>query len=148
MRCVHRSFDHTEAEIVGGLLRAEGCPAHVFENGLSRLRWYEVIAFGGARVMVDDADLDSAIEVLARWRKGDYCLASDDCCPRCNSPEIEENPNYRGWSYFVSCGLGLPVLPVLKCRERCKACGHRWKATPPASYRQTTLSVEGDGTAR
>lgn len=148
MHCVHRSFDHTEAEIVAGLLRAEGCTAHVFENGLSRLRWYEVIAFGGARVMVDDADLDPAIEVLARWREGDYCLEDDDRCPRCNSSDIEENPNYRGWSFFFGCGLGLPLLPVLKWRERCKACGHRWKATPPANYRETSLSAEGSNTAR
>ena len=141
MRCVHRSFDHTEAEIVAGLLRAEGCPVHVFENGLSRLRWYEVIAFGGARVMVADEDLETATEVLARWRHGDYCLDDEDRCPHCNSGDIEENPNYRGWSFFLGYFLGLPLWPMLKWRERCRSCGHRWKAIPPDSYAEMSPSI-------
>ena len=131
---VHRSFDHTEAEIVAGLLRAEGCPAYAFENGLSRLKWYQVIAFGGAVVMVPDEYLDTATDVLARWRRGDYCLDDDDRCPRCASSDIEENPNYRGWAFFLACFLGLPLWPALKWRERCRSCGHHWKAAPPDSY--------------
>lgn len=141
MRCVHRSYDHTQAEIVAGLLRAEGCQVYVFENGLSRLRWYEVIAFGGARVMVADEDLESATEVLARWQHGDYCLDDDDRCPRCDSGDIEENPGYRGWAFFFGCVVGLPLWPMFKWRQRCRSCGHRWKATPPDTYAEASRSI-------
>jgi hypothetical protein len=134
MRRVHRSFDYTEAEIVASLLRTEGCPAHVFENGLSRLKWYQVIAFGGPVVVVADEYLDAANDVLARWRRGDYCLESEDRCPRCDSRDIEDNPNYRGWAFFFGCFLGLPLWPALKWRERCRSCHYHWKALPPDSY--------------
>jgi hypothetical protein len=141
MQRVHRSFDPTEADIVAGLLRAEGCPAHVFENGLSRLKWYQVIAFGGAMVTVSDENLDAATEILARWRRGDYCLDDDDRCPRCDSADIEANPNYRGWAFFFGCLLGLPLWPALKWRERCRSCGNRWKAIPLETYAQLRPSI-------
>lgn len=141
MLCVHRSFNTTEAEIVAGLLRAEGCQVHVFENGLSRLKWCQVIAFGGTRVMVEDADVEAAIEVLARWQQGDYCLDDGDHCPRCNSHEIEANPNYRGWAFFFGCFLGLPLWPVLKWRERCISCGYRWRAIPPDTYAELSSTI-------
>jgi hypothetical protein len=116
----------------------------VFENGLSRLKWYEVIAFGGARVMVADEDLNTANEVLAHWRHGDYCLEDDDRCPRYDSSDIEENPSYRGWSFFFGCVMGLPLWPMLKWRERCKSCGYRWKATPPDAYAEVKPTIAED----
>lgn len=134
MRCVHRSFNHAEAEIVAGLLREEGCIAFVFENGLSRLEWHKVIAFGGARIMVPDACLELAREVLGRWQRGDYCLDDDERCPRCQGSDIEENPSYRGWAFFFGCFLGLPIWPALKWRQRCNTCGLHWKANPPDGY--------------
>ena len=141
MHCVHRSFDPTEAEIVAGLLRTEGCSVHVFKNGLSRLQWYEVIAFGGARVMVADADVAAAAEVLARLRQGDYCLDAEDRCPRCDSSDIEDNPNYRGWAFFLGCFLGLPLWPVIKWRERCRSCGYHSRATVPNTYAEVNASI-------
>jgi Putative prokaryotic signal transducing protein len=134
VRCVYQAYDHADAEIVAGLLRAEGCIAFVFENGLSRLKWYQVIAFGGLRVMVPDACFAQALEVLDHWRHGDYRLDCDDQCPRCDCTDIEENPNYRGWAFFLGSLLGLPLWPALKWRERCRACGYRWKAVLPGTY--------------
>ena len=133
-----------EAEIVAGLLRAEGCGVHVFENGLSRLQSYEVIAFDGMRVMVTDADLETATAVLARWQQGDYGLDDDDCCPRCHSGDIEENPNYRGWAFFFGCFPGLPLWPALKWRERCRSCGYHWKATMPDTYAEVNPIIAED----
>ncbi len=145
MRCVHRSFDHTEAEIVAGLLREEGCTAFVFENGLSRLKWFQVIAFGGFVVMVPDACHAQARDVIDCWWRGEYRIGSDDRCPRCQSSDMEENPNYRGWAYFFGCFLGLPIWPALKWRERCKSCGHHWKAVPPDTYAELSkLAVEAE----
>jgi Putative prokaryotic signal transducing protein len=147
MMCVYRSFDHTEAEIVAGLLREEGCPAFAFENGLSRLKWYQAIAFGGSVVMVPDESLEQANDVLDCWRRGDYRLEDDDECPRCHSSDIEENPNYRGWAFFLGGFLGLLLWPVLKWRERCKSCGHHWKAIPPDTYAELSPSIAETGTA-
>lgn len=138
MQCVHRSYDHAEAEIVAGLLREEGCAAFVFENGLSQLKWYQVIAFGGPLVMVPDACVTRARDVLDHWRRGDYCLDCEDRCPRCDGSDIEENPSYRGWAFFFGCFLGLPIWPALKWRERCKSCGYHWKAVPPDTYAELT----------
>jgi hypothetical protein len=145
MRCVHRSYGHAEAEIVAGLLREEGCTAFVFENGLSRLEWHRVIAFGGFVVMVPDACHAQAGNVVDRWRCGEYCIESDDCCPRCQSSNIEENPNYRGWAFFFGCFLGLPIWPALKWRERCNSCGHRWKAVPPDTYAELSKTATETG---
>ena len=141
MRCVHRSYGQAEAEIVAGLLREEGCVAFVYENGLSRLEWYKVIAFGGPLVVVPDACVAQARDVLDRWRRGDYSVECDDRCPRCDSGDIEENPNYRGWAFFFGCFLGLPLWPALKWRERCKSCGHHWKATLPDTYAELNKLV-------
>jgi hypothetical protein len=141
MLCVHRSFDHTEAEIVAGLLREEDCPAFAFENGLSRLKWYQAIAFGGSVVMVPSESLEQANDVLDRWRRGDYRLEGDDQCPHCHSSDVEENPNYRGWAFFFGCLLSFPIWPVLKWRERCKSCGHHWKANPPDTYAELSPSI-------
>lgn len=149
MQCVFRSFDHTEAEIVADLLRMEGCPAQAFENGLSRLKWANVIAFGGALVMVTDESHDAAIEILANWRRGDYCLNTDNelHCPRCASDDVEENPDYRGWAFFLGCFIGLPLFWAIKWRERCKSCGYHWKATPPNAYAALTAALANEAQA-
>ncbi len=141
MQCVYRSYDHTDAQIVTGLLVSEGCHAHLFENGLSRLRWHQAIAYGGARVMVVDEDLPAAIDVLARWQLGEYQLGEGDLCPRCNSTSIEENPNYRGWAFFFGCFLGLPIWPMRKWHERCNSCSHHWKAIPPDTYAELKVTI-------
>jgi len=136
VQCVYRSFDHAEAEIVANLLRVEGCPAYVFENGLSRLNWPSVIAYGGFRVVVADGSRNDAVEVLARWRRGDYCLDTSDnlFCPRCTSGNVEENPNYRGWAFVLPFFIGLPLFWPLKWRMRCKSCRFHWKTPPPHTY--------------
>ena len=136
MRCVFRSFDHTQAEIVADLLRAEGCPAHVFENGLSRLQWTYVIAFGGARVTVSDERQVDAVKIVERWEQGEYSLDTDDDlrCPRCTSRDVEQDPRYRGWAFFFGCLIGFPLFPRMKWRERCRSCKHHWRALPPHAY--------------
>lgn len=147
MRCVYRSFDQADAEIVAGLLREEGCLAFVFENGLSRLKWYQSIAFGGMRVVVPEVCVAQAQAVLDQWRNGHYCLECDDQCPRCHGTDIKENPNYRGWAFFLGGFIGLPIWPALKWRERCRSCGHRWKAALPGSYANIGTAVAASDTS-
>jgi hypothetical protein len=141
VRCVHQSYDHAEAEIIAGLLREEGCTAFVFENGLSRLEWYRVIAFGGPRVMVPDTCFAHAHDVLDRWRRGDYRLECEDQCPRCHGGDIEENPNYRGWAFVLPFLISLPLLWPLKWRMRCKSCGLHWKVPPKYTYAVMAAAV-------
>jgi hypothetical protein len=145
MQCVFRSFDHAEAEIVANLLRSEGCPAHFFENGLSRLNWPYVIAYGGFRVNVTEQDRLRALDILDTWQRGEYSLNDGDDlhCPRCTSTSVEANPNYRGWAFVISQLLfGLPLVWPLKWRERCKACGFHWKAAPEQSYAELTAAAD------
>ncbi len=153
MRCVYRSFDHTEAEIAAALLREQGCPAYVFENGLSRLYWPYVLAYGGARVTVADADRDAALDILGRWRNGEYALTEDDIepdalrCPRCQSSEVERDDRRRDWAFALTYLIGLPLLwPAW--REHCRACGFRWKAPPaqpPHVEMPAAAARHGDG---
>jgi Putative prokaryotic signal transducing protein len=143
MLCVYRSFDLTEAEIVAGLLRVEDCPAYVFENGLSRLEWPYVIAYGGPRVVVADENRNRAVEILTRWSRGEYCLGVDDDnrCPRCSSHEVESNPNYRGWAFSLGIFTGLPLVWSLKWRVRCKSCRFHWKSTPQHTYAELNAAI-------
>jgi hypothetical protein len=143
MLCVHRSFDLTEAEIVASLLREEGCPAYVFENGLSRLEWPYVIAYGGLRVVVADENRKHAVEILTRWRRGEYCLDADDddSCPRCASHGVESNPNYRGWAFFLAFFTSLPLVWSLKWHKRCVSCKFHWKAKPQQTYAELNAAI-------
>jgi Putative prokaryotic signal transducing protein len=70
---VTRLFDWTEAEMLRGRLEAEGVPAIVADAYTARaIPLY--LAIGGVRVMVPEAYLERAREILKADARGDYAL--------------------------------------------------------------------------
>ncbi len=145
MYCAFRSYDLAEAEIIAALMCAEDCPADVLDTGMSRISWPYVIAYGGFRVVVANHHRARAGEILDDFQNGQYALPTDDdlCCPRCRSHAVEENPNYRGWAFFLpSILFFLPILWPLKGHMRCRACRWRWKELPAGSYAELSAAAE------
>jgi Putative prokaryotic signal transducing protein len=63
---VARLFDATEAEMLRGLLEAEGVPAMVADGHTSRAISFLQTAIGGVRILVPESYLEKAREVLSR----------------------------------------------------------------------------------
>ncbi|MFZ0124881.1 MAG: DUF2007 domain-containing protein [Xanthobacteraceae bacterium] len=71
---VARLFDPTEAEMLRGRLEAEGVPAIVADTHTARVIPLYQVAIGGVRVLVPEAYLEKAREVLKADARGDYAL--------------------------------------------------------------------------
>jgi hypothetical protein len=117
MRRAYWTADFAEANIVAGLLRANGIDASVFDTGMAQLNWMETLAIGGYRIMVADADAETARKLIADYRKGEMELPDEDVdqptCPNCGARKNGENQNPRrvafGWVIFPDI-FALPVL--------------------------------------
>ena len=84
MRRVDTTFDLLEAHIVVGLLRDNGVDAWTFDVDMVRQDWFKTIAFGGFRVLADDASAAEAREIVRRYRSGEFSIQDEtDTCPRC-----------------------------------------------------------------
>lgn len=134
MRRIHWTLDLQEAEIVAGLLRAEGIDAFVFDEGVVRQNWATALAYGGYRVMVAAPQAEQGRLVLTAWRQGEYALPeeADDAlhCPRCNATDIQPDRRRRGWSFVVAYVLGLPIPWRWQRRVHCRHCDYRWNRAP------------------
>lgn len=130
MRRIHWTLDLQEAEIVAGLLRAEGIDAFVFDAGVVRQNWGTALAYGGYRVMVSPLQAEQARQLLIAWRQGEYALPDDldDAlrCPRCAGTDIRPDQQRRGWSFVVVSLFGLPIPWRWQRRVHCRSCGQRW----------------------
>src|SRR5262249_17210914 len=60
VRRVFRTYDLLEAHIVAALLREHGIEAWAFDVDFVRLNWFEMLAFGGFRVVASDASVGDA----------------------------------------------------------------------------------------
>ena len=69
---VARMLDPVEAEMVRGRLEAEGVPAMVADTNTAHMLFRSLI--GGVRVLVPEAYLDRAREILKADARGDYAL--------------------------------------------------------------------------
>jgi len=112
MRRVCWTADFAEANIVAGLLRANGIEATVFDAGMAQLNWMETLAIGGYRIMVADADAQAARDLLIAYRDGKLDLLDEGVdqptCLDC-AKMTGENRNRRGAVFFLS-WLGLNDL--------------------------------------
>ena len=71
---VARLFDPTEAEMLRGRLEAEGVPAIVADAHTARVISALQVAIGGVRILVPEAYLEKAREVLRADARGDYAI--------------------------------------------------------------------------
>lgn len=160
MQRAHWSADFGEAHVVEAMLRAHGLHASVFDAGIVRQDWFKTLALGGYRVMVPDAQIAPAQELLADYRSGAMALADADldvpACPQCSGRAVADDPRPRRVAFgallasqvapfalvsspvlFWIAGL-LPFLPLvaaplLGSRHRCGSCGAAF-ATPRRSF--------------
>jgi hypothetical protein len=82
---VARLLDPVEAEILRGRLEVEGVPAMVADTHAAHVLFRSLI--GGVRVLVPEAGLDRAREILKADARGDYALDDGtDVGPPTKSP--------------------------------------------------------------
>lgn len=119
MRRVCWTADFAEANIVAGLLHANGTEASVFDAGMAQLNWLETLAIGGYRVMVADADEPAAHDMITAYRRGELALSADEAsgpaCPKCRSHDNVENPNPRRVVFSLLLPGGGDILLIGLC---------------------------------
>lgn len=151
MQRVYWTVDLLEAHLVAGFLRARGIDATVFDADFVRQDWLAALAYGGYRVVTDDADAVEARRLIDHRRANDFALeeAESDApaCPRCGSHDVVED---AAWRRIASAILFVFLLPVVsfKWRCRCRVCGNTWKALPGKPYRDLAHDADAAETAR
>jgi hypothetical protein len=84
---VARMLDPLEAEMLRGRLEAEGVPAMVVDTLTAQNNVFYKLAIGGVRVMVPEAYLAQAREIVRADARGDYVLDdSADVGPPTDNP--------------------------------------------------------------
>jgi hypothetical protein len=82
---VARLLDPVEAEMLRGRLEAEGVPAMVADTHAAHMLFRSLI--GGVRVLVPEAGLERAREILKADARGDYAIDDGtDVGPPAESP--------------------------------------------------------------
>ncbi len=61
---IGRFYDSTQAHIIKGKLETNDIPCFLFDNHLNGVAWHLNIATGGTRLMINQADLKLATEIL------------------------------------------------------------------------------------
>lgn len=125
------SFPH-EAQLARATLEGAGIAALVADDHVVRMNWLFSNAVGGVKVLVRAEDLGAAREIL-----GEPCApvpaeppgaAGEAGCPRCGEDEVETVQRGKRWAFLSWLLVSVPLVPVVR-RQRCRACGHVWKAT-------------------
>jgi hypothetical protein len=84
---VARIYDPLEAEMLRGRLESEGIPAMVADTLTAQTNPFYKLAIGGVRVMVPEAYLAQAREIVRADARGDYALDdSTDVGPPTDNP--------------------------------------------------------------
>jgi hypothetical protein len=119
MRRIHWATEVQDAQVVEGLLRAHGINAWTFDSGIVRLNWMNVMAYGGCRVMVADADVERALQIVRAYRDGELALPDEDvdspCCPACDKGAGQDDPAPRRnvFAFLIAYYWVLPVMFVI-----------------------------------
>jgi hypothetical protein len=127
------SFDEPyKANIAKIKLEAEGIKCFLSGENFVATYWLLSRAEGGIKLKVNEADAETATEILMRKEISSDAHKSsgfddyDLVCPKCNSENIE----YERYSWKMTMlSILLFSLPVtwLKKKYKCLVCGHIWK---------------------
>ncbi len=107
MRCVDWAAEYLDGQIVVALLRAEGFHAHLFDQYTMRQDWFQILAYGGFRVMVPASQLDAAHALTRARRQGALTLADEPehrpLCPRCRDArgQSDSRPRRRAFAAYL-----------------------------------------------
>jgi hypothetical protein len=84
---VARMYNPLEAEMLRGRLESEGIPAMIADTQTAQVNPFYKLAIGGVRVMVPEAYLAQAREIVRADARGDYALDdSTDVGPPTDNP--------------------------------------------------------------
>ena len=110
-----------EARLAKGLLDGHGIPAFVFDEHLITMNWLYSNAIGGVRLLVPEAFVSGAQELLV-WN----CAAEDNeeryRCPQCGSCNTEMQLSGKRWAFLVFLLIQFPLFPVREFHY-CRECG-------------------------
>jgi len=115
MRRVHRSFDLLEAHIIAGLLRDDGVNAEVFDADFVRQDWFKMLAYGGFRIVVPDAEFAEATERIKQYQAGVLASEGDERarCPSCGNHSGHDDPQPRRNVFLAMILLSVIEVPLL-----------------------------------
>jgi len=121
---VERYYDISEAHIARGLLHHNGITAFLFDINMANMYWTYLTAISGIRLMVDEADVDKAANILARKDEAIFETGVDNC-PSCKAGNVFRHPSWI--AAFLALLTVNQILLTLTPRRTCRQCGHTWK---------------------
>jgi hypothetical protein len=105
MKCVERIPEYMDGLVFVSLLRARHFDAQLFDENFVRQNWFEILAFGGFRIMVPAPNLQAARETLAEFRAGALQIDEDEMdrsiCPACNARVGGFDHRQRRWVFLA-----------------------------------------------
>ena len=117
-------FDLPSAIVDRLLLDQHGILTFLFDGHLGSVSWVYLPAIRGIRLMVPEAEVDEAREILDD-QSHRIDVPEDEHCPECKSDNI-----FRPSSWLVGLAsvmtVGPPVL-VQSRRRHCRSCKHNWR---------------------
>lgn len=107
MRCVDWTAGYLDGQVIVALLRAEGLHAHLFDQHTVRQDWFQILAYGGFRVMVPASELEAARALIDSFRDGTLTLPDDandrPACPHCGDRAgvADPRPQRRAFAAYL-----------------------------------------------
>lgn len=127
---IARYRDFPPAGLDKSILEDHGIPCFLNDHFTVGTNWLYSNAIGGLKLKVREEHVDEAKEIL-KSIKTDYQVPIEDQqpivdgCPSCGS-EDTIIINYTNKFAAISLLIGIP-LPFFAKRNKCNACGYRWK---------------------
>jgi len=125
-----RNFrDLPEALLAKGSLESAGIECSLADDNMVRLDWFYSNAIGGIKLMVDQADVEAAEQVLTSPIPENFEAEGSGAyeqpkCPKCGSLDVnfqESDP-----AAYLSLAVSVP-LPFRRRAWRCRACHAEWE---------------------
>lgn len=130
--------DLPEALLAKGSLESAGIECSLADDNMIRLDWFYSHAIGGIKLMVDQADLEAAEQVLTSPIPENFDAEGTGAyeqpkCPKCGSLDVnfqESDP-----AAYLSLAVNVP-LPFRRRAWRCRACDAEWEDASQAEQSQ------------
>jgi hypothetical protein len=117
-------------------LESEGIRSFVFDEHIINADWLYLIAIGGVKLKVGEADAEKAIRILKEVRDSVPGTSEQpgEGCPRCLSSFIHYETFHVRRTYIVMAisvlfgtqfAIFIPIF--IKKKWKCNSCGYEWK---------------------